>query len=776
MQKFPVKTSVLMIALGLSNVVWGGHHPPKENHPSGSHMGLETSAPVYFMAQSGPSFFEVNFSVPGLNIHFQIGKDAPKFNPHPSPALPEPPPTQENQHGYQNLGGLNQSNCTPVNIVPPMAYPTDYDFQSGCGSQVPVNAKPPKEPKPPKDQQRPQPQPEPQQPVDFTTDQPNRPAENTEYQCGDKIPLFEELFSDNLTDTENLIMPDQQVYYPGDALRIDLKIPKVLKKTIVKERTEVYLFAELPNGKHWEKRVDINKYEPDRWGKYFELSKREVSYLPKGDYRLALISKKPGRKSVNVKNWSRGFKGLLHTSRVKFSPKKQYDEEDTDSDRMIDCDTTGDGFCDESSTNQRRRGFNFFIKPGCSKHDFILPNKPVYSQRDTMMQLRPKFERGSHNLEVVLEGKADAYALVVPPEGELFVIPVPVTDADEQQPFFEQPYLDTSNFAQGDYQIALVLTEAGSDDASDVSNWYGGLSGLVSVKQIKIITDCDAEDEEADDGGKTDDNTDGDDFSDEPADKDEPVDEPIDEEADKDEPVDEPTDKDAVEEPDDTPVTEQPDDTPVTEQPDDTPVTEQPDDTPVTEQPDDTPVTTQPDDTPVTTQPDDTPVTTQPDNTPVTTQPDNTPVTTQPDDTPVTTQPDNTPVTTQPDDTPVTTQPDDTPATEQPDDTPATEQPDDTPATEQPDDTPATEQPDNTPATEQPDDTPATEQPDNTPATEQPDDTPATEQPDDTPATEQPDDTPATEQPDETPIDEQPVNEYEEYSDEYYEEYEEVVY
>jgi len=662
MQKFQVKTSVLMIALGLSNVVWGGHHPPKENHPYASQMGAETSAPVYFMAQSGPSFFEVNFSVPGLNIYFKVGMNAPEFNPHPSPALPEPPLTQQNQHGYQNLGGLNQSNCTPVNIVPPMAYPTGYDFQPNCGSQVPVNAKPPKKQKPPKAQQRPQPQYEQQQLVDFTNDQPKRPAENTEYQCGDKIPLFEDFFRGNSTDTENLIRPNQQVYYPGDALRIELKFPKALKKTVVKEQAEVYMFAELPNGKHWENRVDINKYEPDRWGKYFELSGKDVSHLAPGNYQIALISKKPGRKSVKVNNWSRGFKGLLHTSRVKISPKKQYDAreqydvEDVDGDRMIDCDDNRDGYCDESSTNQRRRGFKFFKKPGCSKHDFIRPNKPVYYPWDTMMQLRPKFERGSENLDAVLEGKADAYALVVPPEGDLFVIPVPVNDADEQRPFFELSYLDTQNFAQGDYQIALVLTEAGSDDASDVSNWYG-----------------------VDDGGKTDDNTDGDDFSDKPAEKDEPVDEPIDE--------------DPVAEQDDTQVTEQPDDTSATEQPDDTSVTEQPDDTQVTEQPDDTQVTEQPDDTSVTEQPDDTPVTEQPDDTSVTEQPDDTQVTEQPDDTQVTEQPDDTSATEQPDDTSVTEQPDDTQATEQPDDTSVTEQPDDTSVTEQPDETSIDEQP-----------------------------------------------------------------------------------
>ncbi len=505
MSKFPIITSVMVLALSFSSTVWA---TPKHYN---SDTGSESYSP-FDMAL--PDAFYVNLSYGAGVAQFSVNISV--FNFPPVPVQPE-----QQQVPFESAETQTQSNCTPVKIMPPMARPNKHDSQSDCGSHG--TAKQPNKPKQPMAQPSEPVQSEPPSPqpvADFP--EPKKPVETTEYQCGEQVPLFED-YLNRSRQTLMLIKPNRQVYYDEDTLRIDLKFPKTVKETVVEENAETQLLIALPNGKFWKKPVAINSYQSDKWHKFIELNEKGLSNLAAGDYQIALLSTKPGGKHQNVNHWNHGFKGLLSTSRVKIS--RGFDADDVDGDGMIDCDNNSDGYCDDSSTDQRRRGTHFPKKPGCSQQDLIRPNRHVYYQGN-QMQLRPQFEPDSNNLNAVLEGNAEAYALVVPPDGDIFVIPVPVSADSEQAPFFEQPYLDTSNFAQGEYQIGLVFTKPGSEDALDINNWNNGLSGLASITRIKITTDCDVEDIDGD--GKIDDDTDEDGFPDEPVD-DELVDEPVDE-------------------------------------------------------------------------------------------------------------------------------------------------------------------------------------------------------------------------------------------------------
>ena len=521
MSKFPIITSVFVLALSFSSTVWA---TPK-HHNSGT--GSESYS--QFCENAPPSAFDVNLSYGVGRVQFSVNISVLNF---PS----KQPCQQKVQVPFESAETQAHSNCAPVKIRPPMARPNKHDSQTDCGSQ------PPNKPKQPIAKPKPKPSKPVQQPVDFP--EPQSPVEIAEYQCGEQVPLFED-YLNRRRQTLMLIKPNRHVYYDGDALQIELKFPKAVKETAVKDKAEAYLLVALPNGRFWKKPVAINQYQSGKWHKFIELNEKGLSNLAAGDYQIALVSTKPGGKHHKVNHWNHGFKGLLSTSRVKIA--SGFDADDVDGDGKIDCDDDGDGYCEEYSSDLRRRGIHFPRKPGCSQQDSIRPNRHVYYQGNHM-QLRPKFEPESDNLNAVLDGNADAYALVVPPEGDIFVIPVPVSADSEQAPFFELPYLDTSNFAQGEYQIGLVLTKPGSEDAIDINNWNNGLSGLVSVTRIKITTDCDVEDIDGD--GKIDDDTDEDGFPDVPVDEEEPVEpEPIEPEPIEPEPVEVPVDEPVVPEP-----------------------------------------------------------------------------------------------------------------------------------------------------------------------------------------------------------------------------------
>ena len=519
MSKFPIITSVFVLALSFSSTVWA---TPK-HHNSGT--GSESYS--QFCENAPPSAFDVNLSYGVGRVQFSVNISVLNF-PSKQPCQQKVP--------FESAETQAHSNCAPVKIRPPMARPNKHDSQTDCGSQ------PPNKPKQPIAKPLPKPSKPVQQKVDFP--EPQSPVEIAEYQCGEQVPLFED-YLNRRRQTLMLIKPNRHVYYDGDALQIELKFPKAVKETAVKDKAEAYLLVALPNGRFWKKPVAINQYQSGKWHKFIELNEKGLSNLAAGDYQIALVSTKPGGKHHKVNHWNHGFKGLLSTSRVKIA--SGFDADDVDGDGKIDCDDDGDGYCEEYSSDLRRRGIHFPRKPGCSQQDSIRPNRHVYYQGNHM-QLRPKFEPESDNLNAVLDGNADAYALVVPPEGDIFVIPVPVSADSEQAPFFELPYLDTSNFAQGEYQIGLVLTKPGSEDAIDINNWNNGLSGLVSVTRIKITTDCDVEDIDGD--GKIDDDTDEDGFPDVPVDEEEPVEpEPIEQEPIEPEPVDVPIDEPVVPEP-----------------------------------------------------------------------------------------------------------------------------------------------------------------------------------------------------------------------------------
>ncbi|MDM8560307.1 hypothetical protein [Candidatus Parabeggiatoa sp. HSG14] len=123
---------------------------------------------------------------------------------------------------------------------------------------------------------------------------------------------------------------------------------------------------------------------------------------------------------------------------------------------------------------------SFSGNPSCTQQ-LIIPNKCVYYSGD-MMGIDLIL---TEELKVLAKSKVEGYVLVAPPMGDVITIPVEIDMPKKRHKLIELANLDTSNFAEGNYQLAFVLTNLDSDPVN-VNNWYHGLKGLISTARVKI--------------------------------------------------------------------------------------------------------------------------------------------------------------------------------------------------------------------------------------------------------------------------------------------------
>lgn len=119
-------------------------------------------------------------------------------------------------------------------------------------------------------------------------------------------------------------------------------------------------------------------------------------------------------------------------------------------------------------------------RPGASKGILKL-NQHVYHAGDTL-QVRVVYPR---SLTAVWSGDAVGHVVVYVPSGQPVTVPIPASTADQPIQVLDLTNLDTSQFAEGNYQIALVLT-APAGSPLKLSDWYAGFRGLLSVEQFQI--------------------------------------------------------------------------------------------------------------------------------------------------------------------------------------------------------------------------------------------------------------------------------------------------
>lgn len=136
---------------------------------------------------------------------------------------------------------------------------------------------------------------------------------------------------------EGLVKTNKQIYYAGDSISIQIKLPNSLKP-FLEETAQLQLLLYIPTG-------DVVASPVVADGKFFE-GTIDTTALPAGVYQLGLVLVKPNGDATKIADWYGGFGALLSSTRLKISEKNSADTEDTNSDGLVEGDTNGDGYVD----------------------------------------------------------------------------------------------------------------------------------------------------------------------------------------------------------------------------------------------------------------------------------------------------------------------------------------------------------------------------------------------------------------------------------------------
>jgi len=129
------------------------------------------------------------------------------------------------------------------------------------------------------------------------------------------------------------------------------------------------------------------------------------------------------------------------------------------------------------------------IQKPCSYNGLIQLNQQIYYSEDKLELSLVLPEE----LKVLLRKDAEAHLLVYFPDGQIEPFSV-VTDG----PLLEAT-IESDALSAGNYQLALVFTQAGGD-AVKIKDWYNGFAGLISFNQLKISDQLPGADQEDNDG------------------------------------------------------------------------------------------------------------------------------------------------------------------------------------------------------------------------------------------------------------------------------------
>jgi len=127
---------------------------------------------------------------------------------------------------------------------------------------------------------------------------------------------------------EGLIQFNQQVYYSGNKLEINLGIPDQLK-ALLKADAEAHILVYFPQG-------EIEAFPVANEGQLLEATIESTAVMT-GNYQLALVFTRRGGDALQIRDWYNGFAGLTSFGRLKISGGMPgEDASDVDGDGLID--------------------------------------------------------------------------------------------------------------------------------------------------------------------------------------------------------------------------------------------------------------------------------------------------------------------------------------------------------------------------------------------------------------------------------------------------------
>ncbi|MEX2334480.1 MAG: hypothetical protein WD600_09490 [Pseudohongiella sp.] len=148
----------------------------------------------------------------------------------------------------------------------------------------------------------------------------------------------------------------------------------------------------------------------------------------------------------------------------------------------------------------------------------IQANRQIFYSGD-LLEIGVRFPRGA---DVIQEGEVDAYLVIFYPDTTLQAVSVSNEASTETSNLFRIDEVDVQFLPEGVYQLGVVLTVADGDPLN-MSDWYNGMLGLLTVRGLTVSAEPLDIDDDGD--GFVDDDTSGDGFVDDGTDEDQADDE-----------------------------------------------------------------------------------------------------------------------------------------------------------------------------------------------------------------------------------------------------------
>jgi hypothetical protein len=144
---------------------------------------------------------------------------------------------------------------------------------------------------------------------------------------------------------------------------------------------------------------------------------------------------------------------------------------------------------EKTSLQEARNVTTIPLKKPCSYDGLIQLNQQIYYSGDklALSLILPE------ELKALLREDAEAHILVYFPDGQIEPFSV-VTDGQ-----LLEATIESADLAAGNYQLALVFTQAGGD-AVKIKDWYNGFAGLISFNRLKISDQIPGADSDDNDG------------------------------------------------------------------------------------------------------------------------------------------------------------------------------------------------------------------------------------------------------------------------------------
>lgn len=263
-----------------------------------------------------------------------------------------------------------------------------------------------------------------------------------------------------LTQRQNLIIPNQQVYYPGDRLEINYHLPVEIHDLLT--QANLHVVVTFPDNSILD--VPLELAVTGQAINLFEIE--DVSGLPAGEYYLDMILTQEDKGALNVGNWFYGSYGRIDSQRIKISATTT-DVEDKNKDQLIDGDFNGDGLADPP-LNQ------------AYLEDVIQFNQHVYYPGDRMEISYTLPDR----LSDLFAGRANAFMLITSlPNQQTISFPLPALNPDQNVVILD--LADLSGLAAGDYLASVVFTHPGGDPLL-LADWRQDILVVSNKDRIRI--------------------------------------------------------------------------------------------------------------------------------------------------------------------------------------------------------------------------------------------------------------------------------------------------